>query len=697
MPEGPAGGLRRLLAPRSVVVVGGRAAEVAAQQSRAIGYAGHLWAVHPSRSTLGGVACVRSVAELPEPPDAAFVSVPAEQAIAVVGELAARGAGGVVVHASGFAETGQRGEARQAALVAAAGSMALVGPNCLGLVNYLDGAALWPEQQGGRRVERGVAVIAQSGNLAETMTMQRRSLPIAQLVTIGNGAVTGVPELVEGMLADPRVTAIGLCLEAVPEVAELSRVAHEALRRRVPLVVLKLGTSVLGARATLTHTSSLAGSDALADALFRRLGIARVHGLPAFLETLKLLHVHGALPGARVASASCSGGEAAHVADLAERHGVELPALPDAVATRLRGVLGDRVSVGNPLDYHTYVWGDPDALTECYAAVLDAGCDVHLLLLDVPRADRCETDEFDTALAAYGTAQRRAGSRACVVSTLPEGLPEAVAQRLLAAGIAPLQGLDDALAAVSAAAAVGAAQRDPDRRPPRGPDPSAGAGRGSQRWLDEPAAKQALAACGLAVPTGLVGTRDQVVGLADRLGYPVVVKVVSEDRLHKTEAGGVRVGLACATEVRDAVASMASLGSRFLVERMVTGAVLELLVGVRHDPWFGPALTLGAGGVRAELLRDVATVLLPASAGDVEAALRSLRCWPLLAGFRGVGVELGPVLAAVASVVALAGCYDGGPVEVEVNPLLVLPDRVVAVDAVVRPGVPSPVLLGARP
>ncbi|HEX5562481.1 MAG TPA: acetate--CoA ligase family protein [Nocardioidaceae bacterium] len=677
--------LRRLLAPRSLVVVGGRAAEVAVRQSRAIGFEGRLWAVHPDRDSLGGVPCLRSVSELPEGPDAAFVAVPREHTPGVVEALAALGTGGVVCHASGFAEDGEHGAALQRDLVSAAGEMALVGPNCLGLLNYLDGAALWPEEHGGSRVDRGVAVIAQSGNIAESLTMQRRCLPLAQLVTIGNSAVTGVADLVEGMLQDDRVTAIGLLLEAVPDVARLSRVALEALRRRVPLVVLKSGSSDLGARVTLSHTSSLAGSDVLADALFERLGIVRVRRLEAFVETLKLLHVHGSLPGARVVSASCSGGEAAHLADLAPAAGVTLPDLPAPTRERLSAVLGDRVTVRNPLDYHTYIWGRHDQMAACFTALLGAGADAHLLLLDVPRADRCDTAEFETALSAFEDAHAATGARACVVASLPEGLPEPVGARLLAAGIAPMQGVTDCLEAVAAAARVAEAQeRVGDIAPPAPVKALGSVGQSRARLLDEPSAKAALETFGLPVPRGRVAPADEAVAAATGIGYPVVVKAVVPGLAHKSEVAGVRVGLSSDREVADAVASMHSLGPSFLVEEMVPDATLEMVLGVTRDPQFGLVLTMGAGGVLAELLRDVVSVLLPATREDVRRALTRLRCWPLLAGFRGRDADVEAVLDAVSSVLGYADAHRGELLELEVNPLVVGPTGVVAVDALVR-------------
>lgn len=675
--------LRRLLSPRTIAVVGGRAAEVAARQCRALGFDGEIWPIHPTRAEIDGWPCFAGVAQLPGVPDAAFVAVSREKTVKVVAELARLGVGGVVCHASGFAESGDYGAALERDLVAAADGMTLLGPNCLGLLNYLDGAALWPEQHGGSRVERGVAVIAQSGNIAQNLSMQRRTLPIGQLVTIGNSAVTDVPDLIEEMLTDRRLTAIGLYLEEIPDVAKLSRAAIEALRRRVPIVVLKSGSSELGARVTLSHTSSLAGPDVVVDALFHRLGIARVHDVETFLETLKLLHVHGSLPGLRIVSASCSGGEAAHVADLAHTYGLVLPELSEATRVGLHAVLGDRVSLRNPLDYHTYIWGDYDALTACFTALLHEEVDCHLLMLDFPRADRCDVSEFETTIAAFETAQKQTGARACVVASLPESLPESVGRRLMSAGIAPMQGVASCLTAVVAAQRIGDAQAVAETIRPLLPVSPANASQVEQ--LDERSAKEILASYGIAVPRSLAA-RDpaDVPGLAAELGFPVVLKALSAEVAHKSEVGGVRLGLNSEVAVRQAAADMTGLGDQLLVEEMIDGAVLELIVGVRSDPQFGLALTLGAGGELVELIQDTATILLPATADDIRVALRHLRVWPVLAGFRGRIVDLDPAVDAVASITTLAADYAERLIELEVNPLLVLPHGAVAVDALIR-------------
>jgi acyl-CoA synthetase (NDP forming) len=678
--------LRRLLAPRHIAVIGGREAAEVVRQCRRIGFPGVLWPVHPYRDTIEGLPCFRDVDALPEAPDAGFVAVPRETTVDVVAALARRGAGGAVCYASGFSEVGPEGRALQRRLVEAAGEMAIIGPNCYGVLNYLDGAALWPDQHGGTRTGRGAAIITQSGNIGLNLTMQRRSLPLAYLIAVGNMAGAGVAGIMDALLDDPRVTAIGLHLEGIDDVAAFSRAAVKAHGRRIPLVALKSGGSELGAKATVSHTSTLAGPDVLYDALFARLGIARVHDLDTLLETLKFCSVHGALGRSRIASASCSGGEATLVADLAQPRHVALPAFPGDVERRLRDVLGARVAVGNPLDYHTYIWGDPHAQTACFTALLSAGFDMHLLVLDLPRDDRCTATDWKTTLDAFVQARRATAAPASVVSSLPEGLPEQVGAQLLAEGIAPMQGIGPCLDAIRAAATIGAAharQLAPLPRP-------AGAPRRAglpARTLDEWAGKRVLSGFGVPTPDGRLVTAEQAAACGDELGYPVVLKAVSDALTHKTEAGAVALDLWSAAEVDGAARRMAALAPRFLVERMARNVVCELIVGVHRDDRFGLALTLGAGGVLVELMRDTVTLLLPASRDEIRAALASLRIWPLVTGYRGrPRGDAEAVADAVTAVARCAGSLADRLRELDVNPLLVLPEGqgVLAVDVLMR-------------
>lgn len=688
--------LKRLLQPRHIAVFGGRPAAEVVRQCRRIGFAGEIWPVHPRHDEVHGLRCYRSVAELPQAPDASFVALPREVSVELVAALAQRGAGGVVCYASGFAEVGGDGVLLQQQLIRAAETMALVGPNCYGVLNYLDGAALWPDEHGGQHVERGVAIVAQSGNIGINLTMQRRGLPIAYLVTLGNQAGIGLAEAIDGLLDDERVSAIGLHIEGLGDAAAFSRAALKALQRGVPLVALKCGSSSAGARIALSHTSSLAGSDSLHDALFERYAVARVHEPAGLIETLKLLHRHPGLPGRRIISASCSGGEAALLADLAEAAGLQMPALPPQPQARLQALLGDKVHVANPLDYHTYIWGNKTAQTGCFAAMMDCRFDMHLLVLDLPRRDRCDGRDWAGTLDAFVAAQGQTGAPAAVLSSLPENLPDATAQRLLDAGIVPLQGLRDAMAALAAAARFGALRASSEM-----PQPLCALAVPStdteSTLLDEWDSKRQLAAFGLAVPTGQAVAAAEVQAIADQLGYPVVLKAVGAALAHKTELGAVRLNLKDAPALAAALQAMRGLSQRFLVERMTTDAVAELIIGVQRDPQFGLALTVGAGGVLVELLKDAATLLLPTTREAVLQALQSLRCWPLLAGFRGRPPgDVDAVLDAVMAVASYAQQHAANLLELDVNPLLVRPGNpaertgggpgAVAVDALIRFG-----------
>ncbi len=674
--------LSRLFHPRSVAVIGGGAwGTSVVKQCAKMGFPGPVWPVHPRKSEIGGLPTVPRIEDLPQPPDAAFVAINREAAVEAVRLLAESGAGGAVCFASGFAEAAGEldGAAEaQSRIVAAAGEMPLLGPNCYGLLNYLDGVALWPDEHGGRHRETGVAIVAQSSNMLINLTMTP-ALPIAFCVAAGNQAHTSQAAIAGALLEDPRVTAIGLHVEGVGDIRAWERFAARARARQVPVVALKVGRSEAAQAGTLSHTASLAGPHSGAEAFFDRLGIGLVHSLPELVAALGFLHVHGSIGGARVASLSCSGGEASLLADMAEPRAVTLPRLPKAARDRLAAVLGAKVTLGNPLDYHTYIWGDAAAMTETYAAVLSGGgYDAALLLLDLPREDRCSPAPWDCALQAIRAAKARAVMPVAVVSTLPAGLPETVSEALMADGIAALNGIGEALAAIEAAAAIGEAERRPE---PAGICP-APALEGPARLLDEVEAKAALAAHGLAVPKGSpAATPEEAAAVAAKLGAgPFALKRLG--LAHKTEAGAVRLGLAAAAVGPEA----AVMGTGpFLVEHMVADGVAELLVGITRDPAHGLTLTLGAGGTLTELLADTATLLLPTTEAAIEAALAGLRVAKLLAGHRGKPPgDLAATVAAIRAVEAYALAEVHRLVELDVNPLIVTPSAAWAADALIR-------------
>ncbi|PJF09444.1 acyl-CoA synthetase [Pseudorhodobacter sp. MZDSW-24AT] len=642
-------------------------AENVIAQCHKMEFAGEVWPVHPTRARVAGVPAYRALSDLPGVPDATFIGVNRHATLEVVRALADMRAGGAICFASGWEEAGEAG--LQAELVAAAGEMPVLGPNCYGLINYLDGALLWPDQHGGQRVQRGVALVSQSSNIVINLTMQARALPVAYVACLGNAAQVGLAELAGALLGDDRVTALGMYVEGIDDAPALAQLATAAAAAGKGIVCLKSGKTALSRAAAASHTASLAGDAAVSSAFFRKAGIAEVATLPELLETLKIFHAHGRGLGPRLCSLSCSGGEAGLVADLGAAAGLAFAPPAPQTRARLGEILGPLVTIANPLDYHTFIWGDGPRTTDVFATML-AGYDAGVFLIDPPRPDRCDPASFQPALDAIGAAARITGKPAFAVSSLPENFDEALAARMLADGVVPLMGLETALGAIRAAQDVAATV-------PALPLP-ARAARGAA-LLDEAAAKEVLRAAGLPVPRGVVAADLAALAPAGA-GVPAPWVLKGLGFAHKTEAGAVRLGL---TSLEGQAAMPGATG--YLLEEMAEGAVAEVLVGLRRDPVYGIALTLGMGGVTAELLADTVTLVLPVSGAEVQAALRRLRLFPLLDGYRGR--PRGDLAALEAMVLRLcdlmlADDYE----EIELNPVLVFERGVMAVDAVMWKG-----------
>ena len=528
---------------------------------------------------------------------------------------------------------------------------------------------------------RGVALITQSGNIACNFTMMMRGLPVAAVFSIGNQVDVGMHDMVETLSADPRISAIGLHVEGLPDVAAFARAAAIARKRKVPIVVLKTGRSEQGAKVAMSHTSSLAGADTLYDALFERYGIARMKSVSAFAETLKFLHNGGPIADSRLVSLSCSGGEAALVADMALEKKVSFPAFNAETKPRVAATLNEYVAIDNPLDYHTFIWGQPDKLTATFTEVLKGGFDVGMVILDTPTHPKMKPDSWATTARAMAAAARATGARAAVVASLSEGMPLSLAAELSESGVAPMMGLDDALTAFEAAAFIGRNWARAEEPPEMLPPIRKGYG---ERVLSEYDAKALLKSYGLAVPDGIRCKASAAAAVAERLGYPVTIKVSSDAIAHKTEAGGVALNLRNAGEVEEAAAHLATLAPDVLVERMVTGVVAELIIGLTSDPQFGTALVIGAGGILTELLKDSVTLILPTTRSEIERALKELKVWTLVEGFRGKSGDQAAVIKAVEAVAAFANANRGLVEELDVNPLLVLKDGAIAVDALIK-------------
>ena len=678
--------LRRLLTPASLVVVGGGVwGRSVISQCRKIGFEGDMFVVHPHADEVEGLPAYRSISDLPVAPDAAFIGVNRDATIEVVCALAEKGAGGAVCFASGFLEADAEdadGAALQQALISAARDMPFIGPNCYGFINYLDKFCIWPDQHGGQPVSSGVAIVTQSSNIMISLTMQQRGLPVAYAFTAGNQAQISLSALGRELLADPRVTALGLHIEGIGDVADFEKLARFAAEQGKPVVALKVGRSAEAQAATISHTASLAGSDAAADALLRRLGIGRADSLSEMMEALKILHQAGPLPGRAVASISCSGGEAALMADLAvlQARGLQYPKLTDVQKQDLRGALGSRVALANPLDYHTYIWGDVTAMADTFTAMLEGPVDIGVVVVDFPRTDRCSAQAWHCVIEAAALARKRAGKPMALLASLVENMPEDLAQQAAQQGLIPLSGMAEGLAAITIAADIGS----PVARLPVWPACMAE----QVVMKDEAASKALLRDFGLDIPRNLTVT-GRTAPETLPFDFPVVLK--ARGVAHKSDIGGVRVGLPDRQALQQAMTEMDQ--PAYLIEEMVSDPVAEVLVGVVADSVHGYLLTLAAGGVLTEVLADSQSLLLPVTRQDVAAAVSQLKLAPVLAGYRGkppADIEklIDAVLAVQACVDTCRQQDDGRAAisEIEINPLILTPTRAVAVDALIRKG-----------
>jgi acetyl-CoA synthetase len=674
--------IERLLNPRSIAVFGGAQAQETIRQSDRMGFTGEIWPVHPKKTEILGRPVFHSVEDLPGSPDAAFVGVNRNITIDIVRDLAARDTGGVVCYASGYIEAGEEGSELQDRLLEASGDMPLIGPNTYGLLNYLSGAMLWPDQQGGRRVEEGVAIITMSSNVGFNLTMQRRGLPIAYMISLGNRLKFDLHDAIQVFARQDHVTALGLFVETMPDPKAFEEAVSISRQLGKPLVAMKVGRSDVAQKIVLSHTASLAGSDALVSALFERLGVARVNSLEALIEALKVLHVLGPLNGGRIGAMSTSGGDLTLLADgLGSR--LTMPPLSDGVVQGLRATMHERVVAANPFDYQMFTWDDEEQMADDFTAFLSEDFDVALCVLDYPRDDLCDQSTWSGAERGFVRAVRQTGTKGAVLSTFSDTISESVAARLMEDDVATLGGIDAGLAGIQAAVDVGVAWSEPPLPPllknfghPQ---------KAPAKVLNEAESKDLLTKVGVPVPLAqVVQSAEQAAMAAEELRYPIVVKALGV--AHKTEAGGVRLYLGSADEVSAAVMEMSSLSESYLIEKMVEGVVAELIVGVASDEQFGPYLLIGGGGITVEVMKDSASLLLPTTRERVLHALGQLKSAPLFNGFRGAPPA--DLNAAVDVILAVASMVEDDPsliVELDINPLMLLPEGqgVVAADALI--------------
>lgn len=666
--------LKRLLNARSLVFVGGSAMRGGVRYCQELGFDGDVWVVNPNYEDIAGIKCLPSLEDLPTTPDAAFIALNPDRAIAATAELTAMGVPAVVCYTAGFAEIDE-GRLQDELIAAAGDTTALVGPNCIGVINYFDRVPAAIGNHGVERWDRGIAVIAQSGTITINIVGSDRSLPIGYLLSIGNQAILDMADYIDVVADDPRVSAIVLYVEAITDARAFAAAAAKAFDKGIPIVALKAGISETGRQIALSHTGSMAGAPELYRALFDRLGIISVTSFSELLEAVKILALDAEPAGNRLSIETCSGTDSGYCADLADRYGIDLPQPDDAVKEALRAVIPPIATPMNPLDVTMVQWNDREAQATSLVTLLRQPSDAAALIINFPRAVWKET--YMPAIDAMIDVRAKTSLPCFVISNLAEGLPQDVREHLIAAGVVPLQGIEDGLAAFGRVAAH--VPRWHDLRKAGGPETRLldGPLRGCPTTAhDEWASKAWLRDAGIATPDGRFVTDPGAAAAAARdVGFPVVLKAAGRTLQHKSDVGAVALGLSDTATVKDVAQAMwddIPGVEGFLVEAMVSDAVAELIVGLRRDPLFGVSLLIGAGGIFTELMRDVGHLLLPASRDDVRATIESLKIAPLLHGFRGR--PPGDVEALIDGVLALAAhveTHGRDVIELDINPLLV--------------------------
>lgn len=676
--------LSRLISPKSIAVVGNRGANFAIRESKKLGYNHKIWAIHPTLDFLEGIKCYKDIKDLPEAPDATFIAVNAESAIAIVADLKSIGGGGAVLYASGFGELGEKGIKRNQRLEEAADGMPLIGPNCYGFINSLDGVALWPDVHGCEPVLSGVAIITQSGNIGLNITMQSIGLPIAYMFTLGNQTNTNIADIINAMLDDNRVNAIGLHIEGISDIKSFDVAARRALDKKIPIVAIKSGRTDVSAKIALSHTSSMTGLDQLFNVFFERLGIARVDTVPEFLETLKLLSILGTIDHNGVASMSCSGGEAGMMADLIDGLDITFPSLDDLHKDRVKLALNDYVEVDNPLDYHTFIWGDRKRTSKCFKQMISGNFAATMLLLDWPRTQESEQKDWDLTLLALSDAISGTREKTIVLASIADCMPKRIIKECQKYGIAPMIGLDICLKALNHSYRIGLAFQKSSMQSIEILRSLSHSSKIST--LTEFEGKKLLKKYGIPVPDGkIISSTSEALIAAEKIHYPITLKVSDVELVHKTELGAVMLNINDPLALEKACQDLFKIGSSLLIEKMVQDSVAELIIGVGLDPIFGKYIIIGSGGILVELFKESIPLLFPVNRKDVSLALSKLKAFPLINGYRGNpqgDVEM--IIDCVMATVKLVSENDID--ELDINPLLVLKrgSGVIAVDTLIK-------------
>ena len=696
------GRLRDFFAPRSIALVGASEtsgwARFIVAASSAVGYTGPLLPVHPRHQVIFGRPAVRTLRDLDEPADLAFILVPTEAVSTVIEDAAAAGVRNAVVLASGYREAGAGGVALEDSLVTSAAShgIVLLGPNCLGFLNTGARAAPYALTVPLPLTAGPVGIALQSGALASVLLAFARAhaIGVSTVASLGNEAMITTADMLDYLVADEQTRVICMFLEEIGDPAAFSAAALRADEAGKPIVALKAGASQVGQQAALAHTGAVAGDDAVVDAALRQLNIIRVASVEELLTTAALLGYDRHPAGRRMGVLTASGGACDIIADRASAHGIEIPPFSAGTTQAIAAKLPSFATARNPLDVTGYVLANARTTTltaidnALDAAVEDPGLDFVLFtgvtLPDARPPDEAAASLLEARLDWIATRLESAPIPVIPIASTCVDVTGYARELLGKHDIQLLGGIELAVQAIDNALRWQEGRGKVRLLPGRPPVP---AGTGSA-WA-ESTARDLLASAGIPVVPGRIArSADEAAEAARSLGAPVALKISSAMVSHKSDIGGVLLNLSGDAAVRAgyeqvvAAAKGHQSGNEVLVTSMRTGGV-EVLAGVTMDPGFGPVLAVGLGGVWVELLRDISLRVLPVDASQVRQMLGELRALPVLQGARGgPAADLDVLAGVIARIGELAGTVSGLRA-LEVNPLWVCGDQVEALDVLV--------------
>jgi acyl-CoA synthetase (NDP forming) len=698
--RGSGGRLDSFLDPQSIAVIGAsddpsRIGGRTIHNLKRGGFAGPVYPINPGRETVQGLPAFPTISAVPGAVDCAVIALPGDAVLPAVEECAAKGVGAVVIFSAGFNEAGAEGVARQqqlSAIIERTG-MRVIGPNCLGAFNSRNGAWLSFTTLFQERIEgAAIGMISQSGGSSAHILKlaQARGLAVGTFITTGNEADV---EFGEGLLAlaeDPQTSIILAYIEGVRDRETLIAGLQAARRERKPVIMLKVGRTSAGAQAAASHTASMAGEDRVYDSLFRSHGVYRAHSTEELLDVACAAAQVASLPaGDRLGVVTISGGMGAQIADAASDAGLTLPDPAADTQSRLKALCPPGSPL-NPVDITAQLSTDPHLLANSLRLLLESGgYDALLAFFGVYANVPALSDVFLADLKALRADFPDVPIVASIVC------PPEEAQHYADAGYLVFEEPARAVRALAALRGFAAAFDRPDRTAP----PTAGAPRIAQGTrFNEAGAKSLLRQAGIRSPAERTVTKiDEIAAAASAMNFPLALKIVSPDILHKTEVGGVVLGLTDAEAVADAAAAMLTRVDAaqpdatvdgFLLSEMAPAGV-ELILGTRRDPLFGPLVMVGLGGVTAELFQDVAIRLAPVGRDEASEMLRELRSFPLLDGWRGgPKADLDAAADAIVAVSALAAANADHVETIEINPLRLLEAGrgAIALDAVIEAG-----------